>query len=283
MGQTLRIIAGSDATWATTLLNEGAPVSFPSNATFAATVSRGGEEASLFTPTVTWTNSSLGQVTLSIAAAQTESLDAGVYVLQVFVLGGGTRTAAFDGSLEVLPTVGSVTPPVAWCSYEDLLLYSDQIKAVRAAKGVDVTGFLSQRAKETSELSRDIVLRYNPFYGFVRVRSNVVNLGCGSMDVASPTAVAPSKADLTNALAAGGLILETKLREIVARRTVALIFSRQETGGNAQVYRQESMDQRAMADELFWRYQAQVDLDNDGMPDALFDKGVILLPEGTAP
>lgn len=283
MGQTLRIIAGSDAAWATTLLNEGVPVSFPSNATFVATVSRGGEEASLFSPTVTWINSSLGQVTLAIAATQTASLDPGVYVLQVFVVSGGARTAAFDGSLEVLPTVGSVTPPVAWCSYEDLLLYSDQIKALRASKGVDVTGFMGQRAKETSELSRDLVLRYEPNATFSATRHNTPNPVLGTLDWVEPGTIPPSKAALTAALAGTGLVLETKLREIVARRTIALIFSRQETGGNAQVYRQESIDQRDMADALFRCYQAQVDLDGDGIPDALFGKDVILLPSGTAP
>lgn len=283
MGQTLRIIAGSDAAWATTLLNEGQPVSFPSNATFAATVSRGGEEASLFTPTVTWVNSSLGQVTLAIAAAQTASLDPGMYVLQVFVVSGGARTAAFDGSLEVLPTVGSVTPPVFWCSAEDLYLYSDQIKALRASKGADLTNFLAQRAKETSELSRDLVLRYEPNAAFTMTRHNTPNPVLGTLDWVEPDTTPPSKAALTAALAGTGLVLETKLREIVARRTIALIFSRQETGGNAQVYRQESIDQRDMADALFRCYQAQVDLDGDGIPDALFGKDVILLPSGTAP
>lgn len=283
MGQTLQVIAGTDGgPWQSTLLNEGVPVSFPDAATFSSTVSRGGEEASIFSPTVAWISAVAGTFTISVAAGQTAALDVGFYTMQVFVLNAGLKQAAFDGQLEILPTVGTVTAPVAWCSYEDLLLYSDQIKALRARGGVDVTGFLGQRAKETSELSRDIVLRYRPTPGFVRVRSNTMNPVVG-MDVASPTAVAPSKADLTAALAAGGLILETKLREIVARRTIALIFSRQETGGNAQVYRQESIDQRAMADELFRCYQAQVDLDNDGMPDALFHCNVTLLPPGTAP
>lgn len=279
MGQTLRIIAGSDGgPWRATLLNEGVHVSFPPSATFLATFSRGGEEASLFTPAVSWIDSTAGTIQLSTNALDTANIDVGTYYLQIFVISAGEKIPAFNGQVEILPTVGSITPPMAWCAFEDMLDYSTVLQTMDSRR-VDITGFLNLRARVTSELIRDIIKRYNPRPGFIKVRQNTLDPMVGQ-DKASPTAVAPSKFAITAALNAGHVIFEKQLVEIVARRSIALVMSRQSTSDSK--YRQEAMDQRAMADDLWRCYQCQVDLDGDGVPDCLVDMDVILLPPGVA-
>jgi hypothetical protein len=281
---TLRATPGFAITWDTTLLNNGVGVPFDPADTLDARVWRGQQEVSLFAPGVEWIDATLGTLSMSISANQTTTLDKGTYRIQVGVTHAGTRVLAYDGTLELADTVGSVAVPQAWCTYEDMLDRSTVLQSLDSRK-VDITGFLNLRAIVTSELIDDIVERLEPRPGMVKVRRNIPHPIVG-IDVADPNAVPPSKADVRSALEAGQVVFRKRLIEIVARRTIALVMSRQSTSD--QRYRQEAMDQRAMADDLWRKYQAQVLLGGtsysqaSSYPQALVDMDVVLLPPGVA-
>jgi len=277
---------------ATVLLNAGVVVPYTSGAVLDASVWRGGEEASLFSPAVAWIDATMGTLTLGIAVGQSSGLEQGKYRLQVGVTGvGGVRSLAYDGWLEVGDSPGNVAAPLAWCDYEDMLLYSDAIKSLGGSRGVDLTAFLAQRAEETAKRSREMVIRYRQRPGYTRVRQSTPDPIIGQ-DPANAAAVALSKGDLTTALATvGGIVLEEKLREIIARGAIALVLGRQTTVGNSQAYRQEAAEQRSRADELFKCYQAQIHTASPivspspigPVSDFLIDRDCILLPPGTSP
>lgn len=295
MGQTLQAIIGADnGPWNATLLNRGSAIVYTGSETFVATFSRGGEEASLFTPAVAWVTPSLGIIKLSLSASQTAALDPGVYVLQIFVVSGGLKVPGFDGRVELLPTVGTVAPGLTWCSEADMLLRSDVIRSLQGGRGAnDATGLLLQRVEATAERSRHLVTRYDPQAGFIKVRQNVLDPFVQSMDVPSPLAVPLSKQDLTTALATvGGIVLEAALRDIIARDAISLLLRRQATSGNARSYLEEAEAQSAMADERFKCYRAQIVTASPIVspspigPISNFLVGThecILLPAGTAP
>jgi hypothetical protein len=289
VGQTLKVVQGADIKWNTVFYNAGVPVSYVSNATFTATVSRGAEEASLFSPTVTWINSTLGSASLAIGAAQTASLDPGIYNLLILIVAGGLSYEAFNGQLEILPNVGSITPPIVWCDESDVVLYWNQGLALQPSRLTnDATGFLLQRIEATQKVSRMLVVRYNPMPGFTLTRQNTVDSIVG-MDVATPSAVPPSKYDLTQAVnATGGIVLEEKLREIVARRAIALLMRRQATGGSGREYMAEAEAQVAMSDMIFECYEAQMVSAYQipllsGITNFLIHCNCIVLPPGTSP
>jgi len=285
VGQTLEVTAGSDRSWSSVLQNQGVPTPYPTSAMLDAAVWRGGEEAVLFRPTVTWIAAAAGSFTLAVAVTQTATLDPGSYRLQVGVTSGGLRSIAFDGAIEITDAPGAGIEPPTWCSSADMRRYSHLIQILVARKGVDVTGWLDERTAVTAELFRDLVLRYNPGPGSVRRRQLVMDPVLG-FDVPVDSTLAPSPARVSAWLSIpGGLILEARVREIVARRSVALVLDLQATSGQGEAYRTEAEAQRVMADALYLDYRAQVDATNppDGIADYLIDRSVILLPPGTAP
>lgn len=279
MGQALEIKAGFGQQWVATLRNSGVAVAYTTSATLDATLWRGGGEAALFNPTVAWIDAPNGKFTLTIAPNQTTALDPGEYSLEVGITPlGGVRSLGFAGVIRITDAPGTNPAPVAWCTYQDMLDYSDQVSAL-VGRGVDVSGFLNIRARITLEVSRDIVTHYQPTAGLTRTRKAIADPIVG-FDVPDPTATPITKAALTAALAAGGLILEARIREVVARRSIGVVLSRQVS--NRQ-YADEASMQRELADRVFRSYHAQVDLNNDGVPEVLIGRDCTFLPAGAAP
>lgn len=283
----LSVVQGFAITYATTLYNAGEVVSFASNAMLDAAVWPGGTEGVAFIPGVAWISAPGGTFTLAISAAQSSAVADGVYRLQVGVTpSGGARVLAFDGTLTVKTTASSASPPIVWCQESDMLICSSTIKSLAARTDVnDATGFLLQRVWATQLIARKIVTRYTPRPGFVLTRQDVMDPIVG-LDVALPTAIPPSKYDLTQAVNTnGGVMLEERLREIVARTAVGLVLRRQSTGGSGKDYVAEAEAQESMAMDVFRCYQAQMSsaAPIGGNSNFLIDMDCIILPAGTSP
>lgn len=281
------IAAGFALSLSTVLKNAGLVVTFDSSATLDATVWRGGGEPSLFAPSVAWDADNGGYaggvVALSIAASQASTLDPGEYRFQVGVTTAGVRSLAFDGIIRVTDTIGAGGTPMTWCSFQDVLDISTQVASLNS-RSADKAGYLNLRARATAERARKLVKRYMADFGMCWVRGNTFDPILRTLDFKSPTAVYPSKQDITTAIAGGGVVVEQQLRDIVAHDTAATILKRQV--GNAQ-YQAAALDHEAESDRLWKCYQAQIDLPvagvYDGIPDVLIDTNAILLPPGTAP
>jgi hypothetical protein len=293
------IAAGFDITLASTLLNAGVVVPYTSGDTLDASVWRGGSESALFSPAVAWVDATAGTFTLTVGRGQTATLDAGAYRLQVGVTSGGSRSLVYDATIEITEAPGSDSPPIAWCTDADMATYSHVLRSLQSSRGSNLTGFLVQRAVVTAKYSREIVTRYRPRRP-VKVRQPTLDPVLNSFDIPNPTAVAPSTTDLTNAVGQlGGIVLEEKLREIIARAAISIVLREQATNSNAGTYIEEAEMQQEMADALFKCYQAQiitaepvgvgVSVVSDGQTFTagftrfLIDRDCVVLPEGTSP
>jgi hypothetical protein len=287
MGQTLQIVAGSDRSWGTTLKNAaGVALAFDPADPLDAAVWAGGDVGAptIFRPSVAWVSAPDGTVSLTVAAAQTATLDPGVYKIHVGVTAGGARAIGFDGQLEVLPAPGTATLGTPYCTFADMLLYYDQVGTL-ANRRADEANFLGQRMRAKTELDRMIILRYGARSGMVLTRRNTFDPILQTFDVPTPSAAAPSKAQLTAYLNAGGLIAEDLAREMTAKWAIAFVLERQTTASGRNPYPEEAERFRQMAMAIWRCYQAQIDTSDplDGVADLLIGRDVIILPPGTAP
>lgn len=281
------VVVGAGVTLATTLMNNGVSVPFGDSAVLDASVWPGGGETATFSPLANWISAIGGTLTLIVTDAQAATLTAGVYRMQLGITPvGGVRVIGYDGWLTVRPAVGTTAAPLAWCDESDVLLYATSVLSLQAVKAAnDASGYLLHRVQATQKTSRKIVKRYNPRLGFVRTRHNTPDPILGELDYVEAVQVFPSKDDVTAALGVvGGVVLEEQLREIIARWAIALILRRSATSGNAAVYRQEAMEQEAMADDIFHCYQAQMVSASPigGNTRFLLDMDCIILPAGTS-
>jgi hypothetical protein len=284
VGQTLKTAAGFDRSWATTLLNAGVPTPYPADATIDAAVWRGGNEATLFSPSAAWIDAAAGTLTVSVVAAQTVGLDPGVYRLQVGVTSGSVRSLAFDGHLEILEAPGAGTLRVPYVTYRDLLDYFDQLGTLQSVPGDDAT-FLRQRSRASDQFDRDLVVRYDPRPGFVRTRRASMDPYLG-FDVPDPAAVPPTPRAVSLAVRAGGVVVDENVREMVSKLAIARVLEQQEVMGMARnPYEEKAAAFHAEAMGLWQKYDVQLDTSNplDGVADLLVGRDVILLPTGTAP
>lgn len=269
----------------TTLLNNGTPVTFPSGAVLDALVWPGNSLSTTFVPVVAWDTPNGGYangvILLSITATQSAMLSEGNYRFQVGVTIAGTRYLVYDGNLLVKETVGTNAPATPWCSLQDMLNESVQVQSLYD-QAEDATGFLNERSYVTYLVSRDIVVRYQPMVGFTKTRQPVADPIVG-FDVPDPTFDAITKAILTAQLGKPlGLILEARIRKIVACKANALVLGRQ-VGNRA--YMEDAAIQEMKAMEIWRTYQAQVDLQATptGLCQALVDMNCIFIPAGQAP
>jgi hypothetical protein len=162
----------------------------------------------------------------------------------------------------------------------DLLLFYDQLPALKNP-AVDDGAYTAQIAKASDQFDRDLLVRYDPRPGFVKTRLLAPDPDLGR-DVPTAYASAPSPFQLSAYLKAGCVVADTNVREVVARRAIALILDRQEVY-DRNTFRQEAQAMRDMADALWKTFDVQIDTDLDGTADMLVGRDVILLPPGTAP
>jgi len=109
--------------------NDGLPATgiYTSGSTLSATVGEGQNQASLFSPTVSWytanstqTGYGQGQFSISFAGSATTSLNpAGEYYVYVSQTTSGVSSLVWMGRLKILATPGSVSPqPPDLCTYD---------------------------------------------------------------------------------------------------------------------------------------------------------------------
>lgn len=290
MGQTIRAKAGFDLSADGTLRRGGMVTPYPPDATFDSAVARGVGEPTLFSPAVTWVDSSAGTFRVSIARASTAGLDPGVYILQVGVTSGGIRSEAFDGQLEITGVPGTMVLRVPYVTAADLAVFYPLLKTIQAYREDDA-GFLTRRALATTEFDRAFLEKYRHMekVGFVSRRrpemETLIGLG---FDVPDPTAVPPTNDQMKSYLDAGGLRLGTapdrevprEVKEIVSKIAIADLLEGQETGGGRNPYRDEADRMRAEAMRLWEKYDIQIDKDDDGLPDLLVGRNIVLLTGG---
>jgi hypothetical protein len=144
----LTCIQGSASDWVLQAINRDgtAPTGFLSGDTLAATVWRGQDQASLFAPTVSWSDYTVGKVAVSVTAAQTAALDQnGEYHLQVTATRSSTTVVIIDCLLRILAAPGSASQAVTpYCTLSDMLRYAPWLTMIQDGSS-DQEGYYSQR------------------------------------------------------------------------------------------------------------------------------------------
>jgi hypothetical protein len=176
--------------------------------------------------------------------------------------------------------------PLVWCDESDLVLYWDQTETVFNNLN-DTAGFLLERGRVTANCFRDIVTRYMLQPGQDKTRHLVPDPIVG-FDWHDSAYTAPTQTDVTTALnTPGGIVLEARLREIVARRSLAMIMKRQMVASGSSAYRQTAIDMMGAADEIFHCYRANiitaVPLGGGASQFLIGTNDCLILPPGTSP
>ena len=157
----LSIVQGSASDWVLAAINRDgtAPTGFLSSDTLNAYVWQGQNQASLFSPTVSWNNYATGLVNLSISNPQTTALDqVGTYHMQVTATRSGVTVVIIDCLLVVLPAPGSGTQStIPYCQLSDMLLHAPWINLIQDQDS-DQEAYYSQRLEATNWLNT-LILR----------------------------------------------------------------------------------------------------------------------------
>lgn len=283
MSQHLKVPRGFDQEWESVLLNDGVPTPYPPTAPFDAAVWRGGEEAPLFEPEVTWIDSAKATFTVAVSAIQTVGLDPGLYRMQIGVSYGGVRSLAYDGTLEIQEAPGTTVPRrEPYVEATDLLYWYDQLDNLQTIKGGDAT-FEDQRVDSSEEFDRNLITRYNENRHKVRTRMPFKDPVLDTFDIIDPAAVAPGPLEFTAIVLGGGVVIDTNSSELVAKSAISKVLARQEVMGSVNPYLQQAATFRAEVIALWNTFDIQVDRDQDGIVDMLVGEYIILIPPGTAP
>ena len=216
--------------------------------TLAATIWSGQGQPVLESPTAAWADDdpTAGLVKLTITEAQSGNLDAGRYRLRVVVNStDGQVIDAVEAVLAVAEAPGVDEAPKVYGTYQDLLLYAPWL-ATANDLNADLTGFSRQRGQAREWLDA-IILDHAPRYGQgLNDCHTLVN----------------NDRYISEKLDADELLITGKVREIVARRTLALVCgSMLPTAGQDSPYEAFGRKQQAMADSLIGTYTAQLSSD----------------------
>jgi hypothetical protein len=141
------------------------PVVFIATDILNAYVWQGQNQATLFSPTVTWSSAPAGLVNLQLTNAMTLGLDyAANYKLQITVTRGELTYTVADGILSVLASPQAATDLIlTYCQYSDLLLYAPWIQTVQNVD-TDQEGFYVQRLNARNWLDEVILNNYRGSY-----------------------------------------------------------------------------------------------------------------------
>jgi hypothetical protein len=168
MSAQFKIVKGSSDYYPLQTWNRGsmsAPA-YASSDTFVGKISRGQDQASLFSPTIAWytaegtqTGYEQGDVLMYISPAQSATLEAGgTYSGEVWHTQAGKCVGRF--TLTVQPSAGLATQAIAtYCTYQDMLLHAAWVKMCQRPD-TDQEGFYSQRLEARNWMDGLILASY---------------------------------------------------------------------------------------------------------------------------
>lgn len=210
----------------------------------------------------------LGQIAMSVSAAQSASLAPATYAIQVTVAPVGTslNIIVFEGSLKILASPGTAVLPPTYCTVDDMKIYAPWIEDLQDLK-TDVAGFLSQRGRARTWFE-DLIHRHYRYGGGISRQQNLLIGGMGKTGyrtgMRNPFVVA--------ALANNSLIVTDQIKEANARYAIALVCDGQV--GLDNPYRQKAEDYFYAASNIAQQTTCELDTNNDGFTDMVVDLGI---------
>jgi hypothetical protein len=271
----LEAVIGSDAAWKLTLRDQddAAITTYTSGATLASSCWPGDDRANTFSPTAAWIDASLGTIRLSIAAAQTASLSPGIYNLQLSIAASGSTVKQNLPGLKLLPSPGSATAPKAYCSLQDLLRVFRPLSELQDLDS-DQTGFAEQRGLARIWFDELLQRHFRPSSGGLTSHQRAISNWGGSWRSGQRSIYLSGLLDADKLLLANASGQPNSIPHCVAHHAVGLILQDQLGSVGETSYQKVARRMFAEADRLAGLIVAEVDSNNDGLPDIHIDLGI---------
>jgi hypothetical protein len=274
-----------------------APGTFDGTETFAAALRQGASGPTLAGLTAAWDSSLAGNpaavdhpiVLLTVARGAIEGVvDPGYYAVQVRINPDVDDLEAYRGFLRIRAAGGTTAAPFVLVTLGDLAEFAPWIEDVEdldsdaALPGLG-TNFLAERARATSDVLDTILARYEDALDqqaerhgpVLRVDPIVPTDGYdggpfwGASGLPNTTRRNQVDAMRTLLATAGKLVVDDRLREIVARKAIAYALEGQvgTVPGTKTSYQDFGQWCLRRANRLLFSWYARVDTDADGVAD----------------
>jgi hypothetical protein len=279
---------------------EGAAIahnSFSGAETLTALLRQGADGPTLATLTAVWDSSVAGNpatvdfpvVKLTVARAVLFGLvEPGYYAVQLRIDVGTNDVEAWSGFLRLTAAGGTTVAPYTLVGLADLARFApwiEQLEDLDTAAALPglATNFLAERGRATSDLIDTLLARYEDALDqqaerhgpVLRVAPLVPTDGYDGGpfwgDSGLPNTTKRNQVDAMRTLlaTAGKLTVDDRLREIVARRAIALACENQlgNVPGAETSYQDYAAACRSRSNRLLFSWYARVDTDADGVAD----------------
>lgn len=234
--------------------------------TLSAIIWDGADGPAVATPTATWISGAAGTIKLTLAAANTATLDVQPWPIRVSIAASGRTFPAWEGWLDLQPSPGSGATLKTYGSFGDMVQYGGQwVKQLLTT--ANRAGFLEERARARSKLDEWILANYRPQIAYS------TRLGSGPWQWSATDS--PNQT-IKGYLDADKLKVTDKVREIAAR--LALHFAceaKLDPADRASPWADQARYQWRRACSLAVTYVAEIDTNGDGYPEFTVNLGKI--------
>lgn len=205
------------------------PLAFEPADALDASVWVGGSEAELFSPAATWLDAAAGTVTLTFAAALTAAIAPGTYPLEVFVTpsGGALKIRAAEAWLRLVDSPGSSNTSLpVYGTFQDLKDYGGG-SWLDMLRRDGLANCLRERARARAWLDGIVLKALRPLDPRA-VYGATFDGGASHPDDAPPS--------LVTTLASGGLVVDSRIRELAALKALEYVCRARLTFESADVW-----------------------------------------------
>lgn len=239
------------------------PAAYSSSTGLRAFLWEGGDGPILSSPTVAWSDASAPSIVMEVDPTHLANLAIQPYPVRIEVDRSGVWQEAWDGWADVLYEPSSTTAPYAPGTYQEMLRKGGN--AIKQLLTIESrAGFLEERAEAWLYLRQILLARYRPPGG---------NHSSQRYSTAYPgywTSIDFPNAIIAGYLDSGKLILSDQVKEILARKALALLFDKQQDEG----WRTQARREHRRADILASSLVAGIDLVGNGFPSITINCGV---------
>lgn len=233
----------------------------------AATVWPGDDRAAVATPTIAWSDYTVGKYLLTFEDDDTASVSPGKYRLRATFTRSGRTGVLLDGWLVVSASPDDATADQALTTLDDLLRYAPWLDDLLSDS--DQSGFAEQQAAAFSWLVDVLCDRWQPNTGAASLGDRTI---FGWDFAEGPSTWLRGK--LTAETSA--LVSRPKTIEILAKKAIAFVCEAQVGRESARDFAAHARAYHGDADSLLKTYRAEIDAKDtyDGVPTMTIHCGV---------
>jgi hypothetical protein len=247
--------------------------------TLACIVWRGGALASVATPSVAWIDAGVGAFRITFAAADTSSLDVGLYQYEVTITRSSVTATIDRGRIKLVAKAGSDINALAFTTMADLKRYCPWIEDLEA-EGSEF-GFADQQVRATNRLITALVNLWKPGSSTIDLSSGTSWITIGPSDPPSrwlreqlvPLTVGGTvpvdmdyrtvtSANYIDASLSTALLLYDEVKEVCAKWSIGYVLAAQIGCNNKMEWDALSARFSSEARSLFFRTRFEVDLND---------------------